>query len=76
MLPGDHLLTLGIASGGKHGNCPTHSHLRGVGRTLLCHGPGAEADWEKETLSAEIPATLLYCVQYKEPLSQPACYGK
>lgn len=58
--PGNPPLTLGIASGGQHGNCPTHSHLGGVSRSWVGHGPGAEAGWWKEALSVKSP-TALFC---------------
>lgn len=53
--PGNPPLTLGISSGGQHGNCPTHSHLSGVDCSMLCHGPGAQSGWQKEALSVKSP---------------------
>ena len=65
-------LTLGISSGGQHGDGPTHSQFGGVDGSRLCHGPGSEAGWEKEALSLKIPAPCctVWSTRSLSPLTQ------
>lgn len=64
------ILTLGIASRGKHSYGPTFSHLGGVSGNRLSHRRGAENGWGEEAVNEEkIPATLLHSVcGAREPL--------